>query len=131
MKATGHSRGYAFITYEYEEDFREAWHKTNRMTIDDRTILVEYERSRIQKGWIPRRLGGGLGGKKESGQLRFGGRDRPFQVPITTPEFNPLSVPGTVHKSKIGVVAAIKNENGKEKVIYMKQIGGKIKTTQI
>jgi len=37
-------------------------------------------------GWKPRRLGGGLGGKKESGQLRFGGRDRPFRVPLLFPE---------------------------------------------
>lgn len=28
--------------------------------------------------------GGGFGGKKESGQLRFGGRDRPFRKPIIT-----------------------------------------------
>lgn len=27
-------------------------------------------------------LGGGFGGKKESGQLRFGGSDRPFKKPI-------------------------------------------------
>ncbi|KAJ4968306.1 hypothetical protein NE237_015007 [Protea cynaroides] len=33
-------------------------------------------------GWIPRRLGGGLGGKKESSQLRFGGRERPFRAPL-------------------------------------------------
>lgn len=33
------------------------------------------------KGWKPRRLGGGFGGRKESGQLRFGGRARPFQKP--------------------------------------------------
>jgi len=26
--------------------------------------------------------GGGLGGRKESGQLRFGGRDRPFRAPL-------------------------------------------------
>lgn len=26
--------------------------------------------------------GGGFGGKKESGQLRFGGRDRPFFRPM-------------------------------------------------
>lgn len=37
---------------------------------------------RLLKGWKPRRLGGGFGGKKESGQLRFGGRDRPFKKPI-------------------------------------------------
>lgn len=33
------------------------------------------------KGWKPRRLGGGFGGKRESGQLRFGGAVRPFQPP--------------------------------------------------
>lgn len=27
-------------------------------------------------------LGGGFGGKKESGQLRFGGKDRPFRKPM-------------------------------------------------
>lgn len=27
-------------------------------------------------------LGGGFGGKKESGQLRFGGRDRTFRKPM-------------------------------------------------
>ena len=27
-------------------------------------------------------VGGGFGGKKESGQLRFGGRDRPFKEPM-------------------------------------------------
>jgi hypothetical protein len=30
-------------------------------------------------------LGGGFGGKKESGQLRFGGRDRPFKKPLPVP----------------------------------------------
>jgi U11/U12 small nuclear ribonucleoprotein SNRNP35 len=34
------------------------------------------------QGWIPRRLGGGFSGKKESGQLRFGARDRPFRDPM-------------------------------------------------
>lgn len=27
-------------------------------------------------------IGGGFGGKKESGQLRFGGRDRPYKRPM-------------------------------------------------
>ncbi|CAF4064278.1 unnamed protein product [Rotaria sp. Silwood1] len=33
-------------------------------------------------GWKPRRCGGGLGGKKQSGQLRFGGSQRPFKKPF-------------------------------------------------
>ncbi|RHZ40344.1 hypothetical protein DYB26_016506, partial [Aphanomyces astaci] len=79
---TQESRGYAFIEFVHEGDFEAAYVATNRMTIDGRTILVEYERARVMKGWKPRRLGGGLGGRKESGQLRFGGRDRPFRVPV-------------------------------------------------
>jgi U11/U12 small nuclear ribonucleoprotein SNRNP35 len=34
------------------------------------------------EGWIPRRMGGGFAGRKESGQLRFGARDRPFKRPL-------------------------------------------------
>lgn len=52
------------------------------MTIDDRQILTDYERGRVMEGWVPRRLGGGFGGRKESGQLRFGARDRPFKRPL-------------------------------------------------
>eukprot|EP00850_Spirogloea_muscicola_P025228 SM002498S08229 [mRNA] locus=s2498:147:906:- [translate_table: standard] len=47
-------------------------------------------------GWMPRRLGGGLGGRKESGQLRFGGRDRPFRAPlrvIPKEELRKLGIP--------------------------------------
>lgn len=59
------------------------------------------ECERTLPGWKPRRLGllhsnalmysldgytgnlgGGFGGKKESGQLRFGGKDRPFRKPM-------------------------------------------------
>ncbi|KAL2231161.1 UNVERIFIED_CONTAM: U11/U12 small nuclear ribonucleopretein, partial [Sesamum indicum] len=50
--------------------------------IDDSEIIVDYNRQHLMPGWIPRRLGGGLGGKKESGQLRFGGRERPFRAPL-------------------------------------------------
>jgi hypothetical protein len=48
-----------------------------------REFIVDIERERVQPGWVPRRYGGGLGGRKESGQLRFGGRVRPFKQPIT------------------------------------------------
>lgn len=72
--------------------------------IDQARVLVEMERERTMAGWVPRRLGtrrsadallrscvlpidtcgtgGGLGGKKESGQIRFGGRDRPWRQPL-------------------------------------------------
>lgn len=73
------SKGYAFIEYEHSSDCRAAYQRMHRAIIDGATILVDIERSRVMKGWKPRRLGGGLGGRKESGQMRFGGRDCPFR----------------------------------------------------
>ncbi|KAF5465307.1 hypothetical protein F2P56_015327 [Juglans regia] len=58
--------------------------------IDDCEIIVDYNRQRLMPGWIPRRLGGGLGGKKESGQLRFGGREKPFRAPLRPIPFDDL-----------------------------------------
>uniref|UniRef100_A0A1J3GRC8 U11/U12 small nuclear ribonucleoprotein 35 kDa protein n=1 Tax=Noccaea caerulescens TaxID=107243 RepID=A0A1J3GRC8_NOCCA len=61
---------------------RRAYEDAHHSFIEDREIIVDYNRQQLMPGWIPRRLGGGLGGKKESGQLRFGGRDRPFRAPL-------------------------------------------------
>jgi len=82
---TGFSRGYAFITFESGNAFFRAFKDMNHFIIDGKQILVDFERERIVKGWIPRRYGGGVGGKKESGQIRFGGRDRPFKKPLLKP----------------------------------------------
>lgn len=76
---TGLSQGYGFVTFDNPKSTREAYRDANEMILDDHVILVDYERSRKMLGWIPRRFGGGYGGKKESGQLRFGARDRPFR----------------------------------------------------
>ncbi|XP_070807534.1 U11/U12 small nuclear ribonucleoprotein 35 kDa protein isoform X1 [Pituophis catenifer annectens] len=82
---TGFSKGYAFIEYKEERALLKAHRDANKLIIDQREIFVDFELERTLKGWIPRRLGGGFGGKKESGQLRFGGRDRPFRKPINLP----------------------------------------------
>ncbi|CAH0551903.1 unnamed protein product [Brassicogethes aeneus] len=79
---TGIPKGYAFVEYESEADAEEAYKNANRIVVDGNFIFVDFECERLLKGWKPRRLGGGFGGKKESGQLRFGGRDRPFKKPI-------------------------------------------------
>ncbi|XP_066466022.1 U11/U12 small nuclear ribonucleoprotein 35 kDa protein [Tiliqua scincoides] len=79
---TGFSKGYAFIEYKEERALLKAHRDANKLVIDQREVFVDFELERTLKGWIPRRLGGGFGGKKESGQLRFGGRDRPFRKPI-------------------------------------------------
>ncbi|KAG0579354.1 hypothetical protein KC19_4G092900 [Ceratodon purpureus] len=79
---TGASCGYAFVEFETEKDMRFAYEGAHLSKLDGACILVDYNRQQLMSGWIPRRLGGGLGGKKESGQLRFGGRDRPFRAPL-------------------------------------------------
>ncbi|CAN8318212.1 unnamed protein product [Cochlearia groenlandica] len=79
---TGASRGYAFVEYETDKEMSRAYEDAHHSFIDDREIIVDYNRQQLMPGWIPRRLGGGLGGRKESGQLRFGGRERPFRAPL-------------------------------------------------
>lgn len=79
---TGASRGYAFVEYETGREMRRAYEVAHHSIIDDCEIIVDYNRQQLMPGWIPRRLGGGLGGRKESGQLRYGGRDRPFRAPL-------------------------------------------------
>ncbi|KAK7115766.1 U11/U12 small nuclear ribonucleoprotein 35 kDa protein-like [Littorina saxatilis] len=79
---TGFSKCYGFVEFDSEKALRNAYTEGKNMTIDDKEILVDYEHARTLKNWIPRRFGGGFGGKKESGQLRFGGRDRPFRKPL-------------------------------------------------
>ncbi|KAM7537001.1 hypothetical protein Aperf_G00000062436 [Anoplocephala perfoliata] len=105
---TGASRGYAFAWFKSPRDARrvlEAWRaSTNLFRPKNRPssprgvrvdlglvfdgipgweqMFLEPSFSRTLPGWKPRRLGGGLGGFKESGQLRFGGIARPFRRPF-------------------------------------------------
>ena len=57
------------------------------MKIDGRRVLVDYERGRTQKSWLPRRLGGGKGDTRRfreskavlaarDAEYRHGSRDR-------------------------------------------------------
>jgi len=57
------SRGYAFIVYERERDMKAAYKESDGLHIIGKKILVDVERGRTVRGWKPRRLGGGLGGR--------------------------------------------------------------------
>ncbi|KAL5178454.1 U11/U12 small nuclear ribonucleoprotein [Glycine soja] len=67
---------------ETEREMRRAYMDAHHLIVDDSEIIVDYNRQQLMPGWIPRRLGGGLSGKKESGQLRFGGKEKPFRAPL-------------------------------------------------
>ncbi|RWS13829.1 U1 small nuclear ribonucleoprotein-like protein, partial [Dinothrombium tinctorium] len=66
-RVTGKPRGYAFIEYEHERDMHAAYKYADGKKIDGRRVLVDVERGRTVKGWLPRRLGGGLGGTRRGG----------------------------------------------------------------
>jgi U1 small nuclear ribonucleoprotein len=68
---TGKPRGYAFIEYESERDFQStfflkcnplvALERGNGRKVDGERVIVDYERGRTNKDWLPRKLGGGKG----------------------------------------------------------------------
>jgi len=65
---TGKPRGSAFIEFERERDMRTAYKQADGKKIDGRRVLVDVERGRTVNGWLPRRLGGGLGGTRMGGK---------------------------------------------------------------
>ena len=60
----GKSRGYAFVEYEREEDMKRAYRAADGMRLEGREIVVDVERGHTVPSWLPRRLGGGLGGTR-------------------------------------------------------------------
>ena len=82
---TGFSRGYGFVEFKHRSDCEAVLRSVVKrpVVLDGATLTVDRELERTLPGWVPRRFGGGFGGLKEGGQLRFGGIDRPFRRPIT------------------------------------------------
>lgn len=72
---TAKSRGYAFVEYENEEDMKRAYRAADAMRIEGRNIVVDVERGHTVPNWLPRRLGGGLGG------TRLGGKEKNITTP--------------------------------------------------
>ena len=84
----GNSRGYAFIVFDRERDMKGsyctnaratdsntplvAYKEGEHMQILGKRILVDVERGRTVRGWKPRRLGGGLGGRPKKEPEVFG-----------------------------------------------------------
>jgi U1 small nuclear ribonucleoprotein len=53
----GNSRGYGFVEFDSKEDFITAYKKAYGKKIEERRILVDYERGRTVLTWRPRRFG--------------------------------------------------------------------------
>lgn len=56
----------------------DAYKRADGKKVDGRRILVDVERGRTVKGWLPRRLGGGLGNTRKGGpdeNTRYSGRE--------------------------------------------------------
>ena len=62
----GKPRGYAFIEFDHQRDMKEAYKHADGKKIDGKRVIVDYERGRTSKSWIPRRLGGGKGNSRSS-----------------------------------------------------------------
>ncbi|CAJ1965722.1 unnamed protein product [Cylindrotheca closterium] len=71
----GKSKGYGFVEYENEDDMKRAYRGADGMKIEGRYIVVDVERGHTVPSWLPRRLGGGLGG------TRLGGNDKNVNRP--------------------------------------------------
>lgn len=69
----GKPRGYAFLEYENEKDFKSktysaAYKHGDGLKISNRKVLVDCERGRASKDWKPRFLGGGKGSTRATRQ---------------------------------------------------------------
>ena len=76
--AQGKLRGYGFIEYEHQRDMRDAYKHADGKKIYQKRVLVDVERGRTSEDWIPRRLGGGLGGTRRGPPdncSRYSGRE--------------------------------------------------------
>jgi RNA recognition motif-containing protein len=62
-------RGYAFVEFHSSRDARDAYRLADGRKIGNRRCVVDVERGRLVPGWLPRRLGGGLGGSRNGGKF--------------------------------------------------------------
>uniref|UniRef100_A0A0E0M9I9 RRM domain-containing protein n=1 Tax=Oryza punctata TaxID=4537 RepID=A0A0E0M9I9_ORYPU len=67
-KITKKPRGYAFVEYMHTRDMKNAYKQADGRKVDSKRILVDVERGRTVPNWRPRRLGGGLGSSRISGE---------------------------------------------------------------
>ena len=90
----GKSRGYGFVEFVSSADMTTAYKDADGRRLGGRRVVVDVERGRTVKGWLPRRLGGGLGATRLGGDdvnRVWSGRDGGKE--LTAAEKNPASKP--------------------------------------
>jgi U1 small nuclear ribonucleoprotein len=78
--AAGKSRGYGFAEFDSSSDMKTAYSDADGRRVHGRRIVVDVERGRTVKDWLPRRHSGGLGGTRIGGpreNARYSGRAPP------------------------------------------------------
>lgn len=73
----GKSRGYGFVEYENESDLKAAYKLADGKKIDGRRVVVDVERGRTVRDWLPRKFGGGIGETRKGGpdvNVKYSGR---------------------------------------------------------
>ena len=58
---TGKRKNYCFAEYVHEKSFRNAMLQGTKLYFNNQKMIVDRERGRTEPGWLPRRLGGGIG----------------------------------------------------------------------
>ena len=75
---TDKPRGYAFVEFHSGRDLKTAFRAADSKKLEGRRLVADVERGRTVPGWLPRRLGGGLGGTRLGGKkvnVVISGRD--------------------------------------------------------
>ncbi|KAF8722630.1 hypothetical protein HU200_022465 [Digitaria exilis] len=67
-KETGKPRRYAFVEFAHTRDMKNAYKHADGIKLDNKRLLVDVERGRTVPNWRPRRLGGGIGSSRISGE---------------------------------------------------------------
>uniref|UniRef100_A0A158P6B4 U1 small nuclear ribonucleoprotein 70 kDa n=1 Tax=Angiostrongylus cantonensis TaxID=6313 RepID=A0A158P6B4_ANGCA len=100
----GKPRGYAFIEYSDKAEMSNAYKRADGTKVDGRRLIVDYERGRTQKSWLPRRLGGGKGDTRRARESRAAIEEReaaglpPLDVPRDRDRDSPRAPPRDSHR---------------------------------
>lgn len=124
---TQKSKGYAFIEFAESRQAEIAYRRADYKRIDDKYILVDMEQARVDKYWLPRRLGGGKGGdtrqaskehqeylKEIKREIRKQEKDKQ-SIAHSSQKKSESNHPETLKRQKISENEEVKNPEAKHK----------------